>query len=356
MLYAAPSLGRAEREVLARIDEIRPRIRFVSADRAPTTRSLLASFFSAESDDVVVDPTAQRRSRGSENPAFAGYRDAIGYVLALHDDPHFVYHESLLKSLHYMTLAHDPDRRPGRWRTQPIRVQGTGLWEVLYEPPAPEAVPELMAELMATLNESSEIPTLVRAALAHLDLVQIHPFADGNGRIGRALQTLVIVRAGILDPEFSSLEWSIARDRDRYRESIAELGPAWDPRANTRPFVRFCLRAHLHQAERALARASRMSAAWTEAASEVTRRRLPERVVSALADAALTGAVEIASYRWWAGISGPRARADLEGLVEGGWLRRRAGSRRYEAGPRLRAMGRRIRASHPEPAPPDPFR
>lgn len=117
-----------------------------------------------------------------------------------------------------------------------------------------------------------------------VNLVQIHPFLDGNGRIGRALQTLVMVRLEILDPEFSSIERSVARDRDRYRESLYELGPASNPAADTRPFVRFCLTVHLNQAERALGHARRMSAVWAEAAEEVQRQRLPERVTSALAN------------------------------------------------------------------------
>ncbi len=79
---------------------------------------------------------------------------------------------------------------------------------------------------MAGLNEKDDRPAVVRGAMAHLNLVQIHPFADGNGRIGRALHTLVMVRDGILDPEFAGIEKSIARDRTRYRESLA-VGPAW---------------------------------------------------------------------------------------------------------------------------------
>ncbi|HEY2991946.1 MAG TPA: Fic family protein [Methylomirabilota bacterium] len=342
MLYAAPTLGRAEVDVLARIDAIRAQIRFVSAEGTATSRTLLPLFLPGESDD----------------PAFVGYRSALGYILSLHDDPHFAYDETLLRALHYMTVAHDPDKQPGRWRNAPIRVRGAGLWEVLYEPPEPELVPELMRDLMARLNAKDPTPVLVRAALAHLNLVQIHPFADGNGRMGRALHTLVIVRDGILDPEFASIEPAVAGDRDGFREALYELGTRWDPGADTRPFVRYCLTAHLQQAERALDGAHRMSAVWAEAAREIERRRLPARLTAALADAAFAGSVDAAKYRRWAGVDARRARADLALLAERGLLMRTGAGRHAGYGPGriARAIRRCAWAAHPPRALDDPFR
>jgi Fic family protein len=336
-LYAAPALDRTERDVIARIDEIRGQVRFVSVEPNAWAQLLAPLFLSGErsndaeevegaaADVAAGQPrdTAAHGATETDERAFAGYREALQYILSLHDDPHFVYHETLLRSLHYMTLSHDPDKSPGRWRAGTIVVYGRKGNEVLYEPPPAERVPVLMGELIAHLNDPDDRPPVVRAALAHLNLVQIHPFLDGNGRMGRALQTLVMVRDGILDPEFSSLERSVARDRDRYRESLYELGPAWNPSADTRPFVRFCLAVHLDQAERALGHARRMSAVWAEAMEEVQRQRLPGRVTSALADAAFVGHVDPVAYRQWARVDERRARADLQRLADRGFLLRR---------------------------------
>ncbi len=66
----------------------------------------------------------------TDDPAFAGYGNALGYVLQLHDDPHFVYHESFLRSLHYMLLSHDRAKHPGRWRSGTISVLGSKMGEV----------------------------------------------------------------------------------------------------------------------------------------------------------------------------------------------------------------------------------
>jgi Fic family protein len=357
-LYAPPSLDRTEREVIARIDDIRGQVRFVSAEPKAWAELLAPLFLSGEASNHAE--TARRVPAGAgadaEPRAFAGYLTALQYVLSLHDDPHFVYHESLVRSLHYMTLSHAPDKRPGRWRTATTVVYGRGGTEVFYEPPPADHVPGLMGELMASLNGGGTLPVVVRAATAHLNLVQIHPFADGNGRLGRALQTLVMVREGVLDPEFSSIERSVANDRSRYRESLYELGPAWNPATDTRPFVRYCLAVHLDQAERALVHARRMSAVWAQAADEMRRERWPDRLIAAVADAAFTGHVDVHAYRPWAHVDDRRARADLQRLADRGFLRRLPGrGASYAAGPMARAIRERVWAAEPPYRAVDPF-
>ena len=60
--------------------------------------------------------------------------------------------------------------------------------------------------LMETLKVADQAPVMVRAAMAHINLVMIHPYRDGNGRMARILQSLVLSRDGILAPQFSSVE------------------------------------------------------------------------------------------------------------------------------------------------------
>jgi Fic family protein len=300
---------------------------------------------------TVVDP--------AENElAFAGYTQAMKYVLQLHDDPHFVYDEGLLRALHFMMLAHDVDKRPGRWRAKPVVVKSRETNELRYEPPPADAVPDLVRELVVRLNEGDDTPVTVRAAMAHLNVVQIHPFTDGNGRMARALQTLVLVREGILDPEFCSLEDDIARNRHAYSESLSDVGRiTWDPEgSDARPFVRFCLTAHLHQAQRVLHHARRTTHIWAEATREVRKHRLPDRLAAAVADAALLGEIDAVAYRQWSRGSARSATGDLKMLVDQGVLIRPDGRRGvYQAGPAAQAIRELAFTVHPPQPLLDPF-
>ena len=139
--------------------------------------------------------------------AVRGYQTAMTYVLQLANDPHFTYSAALLRSLHFMMIQHDLAKNPGRWRPGHIYLHDDEKRKVVYEGPPAEDVPSLITELEADLNDSTEgAPPMVRAAMAHLNLVMIHPFSDGNGRMARCLQTLVLARAGTLAPQFSSIE------------------------------------------------------------------------------------------------------------------------------------------------------
>lgn len=74
----------------------------------------------------------------------------------------------------------------------------------LINAPDHDAVPDLVQELVEALESDGTTPAIVRGAMAHLNLVMIHPFRDGNGRMSRCLQTLVLARERILAQELSS--------------------------------------------------------------------------------------------------------------------------------------------------------
>ncbi len=75
----------------------------------------------------------------------------------------------------------------------------------MYEPDALQ-VPRLCEELTQGLTEGAEQPSYVRAAMAHLNLVMIHPFRDGDGRMARCLQTLLLARDSIVAPSSSGVQ------------------------------------------------------------------------------------------------------------------------------------------------------
>jgi len=80
---------------------------------------------------------------------------------------------------------------PGHYRKQAVRVGS-------HVPPPPISVPDLMAKLESFINTDQSLPSLIKAGLAHVQFETIHPFLDGNGRIGRLLIVLMLVESGLL--------------------------------------------------------------------------------------------------------------------------------------------------------------
>src|SRR5207244_10228501 len=113
---------------------------------------------------------------------------------------------------------------------------------------------------------------------------------DGNGRMARALQTFVLARDGICAPPFASIDEYLSVNTDEYYRVLDEVDEgAWQPERDARPWVRFCLTAHWLQARTLLRRTREYDRLWDELEREVERRGLPERTISALAEAAIGG-------------------------------------------------------------------
>lgn len=338
MLYTLPDLPDSFNSVVSRIDEMRLRLKFMLQQspqrwtgllrRSEFARAIQGSNsiegYHVTVDDAVAaidgeEPLVDERTEAWL--AVRGYREAMTYVQQLADDAHFAYHEAVLRSLHYMMLSYDLGKHPGRWRPGVIFVRRNETGDVVYEGPDAGEVPALMEELITSLNAPGNLPIMVRAALANLNLVLIHPFSDGNGRMARALQSLVLAREGILDPQFSSIEEYLGRNTPAYYDVLALVGQgSWHPQRDALPWVKFCLTAHYRQAETLLRRSQESSRLWTELEAEVKKKGLQERTVLALHDAAVGFRVRNSTYRIAADVSDAVASRDLGQLVAAGLL------------------------------------
>ncbi len=284
--------------------------------------------------------------------AVTGYRNAMTFVLQLSKDPNFEFNEGFLRSLHYMMLQHDLTKHPGNWRPGSIYVRDEAKGINVYEGPPVELVPKLIPELIAYLNSPrDEDHMLIKGAMAHLNLVMIHPFSDGNGRMARCLQTLVISGKGVCDPTFSSIEEYLGRNTQDYYAVLGEVGQGkWNPQNDTRPWIRLNLTAHYRQAGTALRRARMISKLWEELEREIRKHRLSDRTIFALSDAAMGYRIRSSHYRRIAEVSGVVASRDLRAIVNAGLLVAK-GERRgrlYVATEYLRILAQKIRETEPK--------
>jgi Fic family protein len=255
--------------------------------------------------------------------AVTGYRDALTWVLQMPDLGFFQHSEMVLSALHFMMIRHWPEKLPGRYRRGHIVVAGGESLTPAYVAPGIDEVPALMGELIDDLNRTDDaVHVLVKAALAHLNLVSIHPWRDGNGRMARCLQTLIIARGGRTWPEFCSIEEWLGFEINTYGyyHALGETRRTYQPERDTHGWVRFCLRAH-HQQAQTVDRRLRFGAdVWLAAGDIAGRHGLHRRTVAALY-AAATDRLHRETYQAEEGLSRDQAIRDVRRIEQAGLVR-----------------------------------
>ena len=125
----------------------------------------------------------------------------------------------LIREVHGVLLSHGrgSDKDPGEFRRSQNWIGGTRPGNAAFVPPPPPAIPDCMAAFEHFLHAKDDgLPMLVRAGLAHVQFETIHPFLDGNGRVGRLLVTLLLCDAGMLREPLLYLSLYFKQNRDDY--------------------------------------------------------------------------------------------------------------------------------------------
>jgi Fic family protein len=220
------------------------------------------------------------------------------YVLQLAQEPPVEFSEQLIKSLHFMMTSYDLKNRPGRWRLGPIFVRDDEAEVIVHEGADIAEVGRLMKELVTYMTIPSDEADVIRGAMVHLNLVMVHPFRDGNGRMARCLQSLMLASGGVLSPIFMSIEEYLGRNTQHYYDILASVGGgSWAPDRDARPWIRFVLTAHLRQALTLQRRIRDSERVWSELERIIEQRGLPDRMIHAMFDAVVGFRVRNAIYR-----------------------------------------------------------
>ena len=376
VIYATPPLRDVDESVLGMIGALRDELRFFLHEPRRWTGSLRRAEFaraargslsiegyhtSVESAAAIIDGEEPAEVSDETRQAIAGYREAMTCVLQIAPGAPDV-NASLLLSLHFMMMQYDFAKHPGRWRPGAVWVRNSS-GDVTYEAPDRELVEPLVTETLAQITTSGAPPP-VAAAMAHLNLTLVHPFSDGNGRMARCLQTLVLAAAGEGAPEFVSIEEYLGANTAAYYAVLTEVAQGnWSPQNSALPWIEFCLTAHYRQALTVLRRIRELEALWDACEQIAHRHRLAPRTVGALVDSArgwrLRRSLYVSITKATAGedISDAVATSNLAALVSAGLLRP-VGEKRgrfYEPTEGLTAVWQGIRRRRPPVDADDPY-
>src|SRR6266498_5007752 len=213
----------------------------VSSTRIEGTQSTLGEVFSAEAQLRLL-------------PEDPDLREVLNYVRALEVGldrlKTLPLSNRLLREMHAELLrgVRGEERTPGEFRRSPNWIGGRGPVDAVFVPPHPQRMLEALDDLERYLHEDVPLPLLIRCALIHYQFETIHPFLDGNGRLGRLLVVFYLVERGMLQQPLLYLSSFLERHRAEYvdrLQAVREHGQyeAW---------VEFFLRAVAAQATSAV--------------------------------------------------------------------------------------------------------
>jgi len=133
--------------------------------------------------------------------------------------------EDLIKKLHEITVEKIlPEDKVGKFRETQVVVKNSLTGEVSFRPPPSSAIMVELDELLLFINDKeSEIHPVLKAGAVHYELVRIHPFVDGNGRVSRALSTLILFLEGYDIRRFFSLEEYFDKDSIDYYKALQSV-------------------------------------------------------------------------------------------------------------------------------------
>lgn len=290
--------------------------RNVSVERAVGTTTIEGADMT-EGQVKELEKRRPRRTPSQNERENLNALRAYEFIDYLSDQPDIPINELVVRELNrqFMHGAAGP-LTPGVYRKGQNKVG-------LYDPPDQGDAPALMRAFAQWLEMEDEIQPILKAGIAHIHMVAIHPFWDGNGRVARGLATLILQRSPFHFRKLLSLEkfMAVPRIQQDYRSAIEQtLGTEFSDGYDATPWLKFftfALKVHSQHLEQKLTDWHRMIEDIYQTMAELG---VTYRQTEGLAYAYHTGRMKRADYIEITGVSPETASRDLARLVEKGLL------------------------------------
>ena len=184
----------------------------------------------SQAENVIMGKDVVARQRDIQE--VINYRKVMRYIEDMEESERVkeskkIIDEGLIKHLHSLTVKKILSADAiGNYRKKQVVVKNSYTGKVSFKPPLSVAIPPQIKDLIAFINSTSEqdIHPVLKSGVVHYELVRIHPFLDGNGRVARALSTLILFLEGYDIRKFFSLEEYFDKEAVRYYDSLQSVG------------------------------------------------------------------------------------------------------------------------------------
>ncbi len=284
----------------------------VLSSRIEGTQASLSELFFFEAAGIEPSPNPDVRE-------VANYVRALEHGLArLADLPISL---RLIREMHAQLMdgVRGDEMSPGEFRQDQnwIGAPGARLSEAIYVPPPVDEMLQALDQLEKYLHTSSNFPPLVRLALIHYQFEAIHPFRDGNGRIGRLLITLLLCAEKLLPQPLLYLSAFFERHRNEYYDlllSISQKG-VWTE------WIRFFLQGVTEQSRDAIARSKRLQDVWQSHRKKMQTARASGTLLQIIDDLIRFPVITVPQTATQLDVTYKSALKNIEKLVDAGILK-----------------------------------
>ena len=206
--------------------------------------------------EVLLSETKEGEEKTPDAKEVINYINTVNYALKHVEDNQIDL--NLIKKMHKILMGgvRGDEKSPGKFRDVQnwIGSEFSNVSDAIFVPPNPKAVPKLMDDLIDYLNTEHNIPVLVRCALMHYQFETIHPFCDGNGRIGRSLISVYLCKKKKIIKPLLYISEFFEKYRLNYNELLLKTGQT----GKFEEWIKFFLKAIEVQSEDALLRAHKL--------------------------------------------------------------------------------------------------